>query len=801
MLVPMHWLKQYVSTTWSASELAKRLTATGLEVASVQKMGAGVGGIITARILTVRPHPQAERLVICDLDTGSGNCTVVTGATNVAVGQIVPLALPGANLYGSTKPVSTAAVRGVDSNGVLCAEDELGISDDHSGIMILPPETSLGIDVAELLHLGDEVLEIDLYPNRPDCQSVVGIAAEVAALAQVKVTRPPTTPTEAGLAAVEQAEVEVLAPDLCPRYCARIIRGVRIGTSPIWMQQRLRAAGMRPINNVVDITNYVMLELGQPLHAFDLNLIKGRRIVVRRALANERIHTLDGQDRQLDSETLVIADDERAVAIAGIMGGENSEVTADTQDILLESAIFSQVSVRKTARRLGLHSEASHRFEKGLDPYLALEAVNRAALLLAELCAGTVSPGVIDVKQPLPEPLQIQLRTERVNKLLGTELTKEQIADYLGRLEFEVSVAKDGFIVGVPTYRKDVIGEADLIEEVARMHTYDKIPATMPAGAATPGGQSKELEIIDRMRSTCVAAGLSECITYSFTSPRHADLLRLPADDFRRNAIRLVNPLSEELSVMRTTLMGNMLDALSRNVAHQNNTVHLFELGATFIPNEWPPQNQPAEKKTLCIALIGTAPGSGWGEKERLVDFYDLKSILERIAMALRLELHVRRGQHPSMHPGRTGEICLGEKAVGHLGQVHPLVQAAYNLPTPAYLLELDLEQLLLSGGQPIHFKSLGRFPALQRDLALLVPISVTAAQVEQVLREQTGDMLEQLRLFDVYQGPQVPSGYRSLAYSLTFRVAERTLTDVEVNTALNNVEEALAAIGVKLRR
>lgn len=804
MLVQFSWLQEYIDVPWSAHELAAKLTNIGQMVEGIRQFGGNVSGIVAGRIEEVHSHPTADRLLVCAVNLGGRRITVVTGAPNVVKGMIAPVALPGARVVGQEEPITAADFRGVESYGMLCAEDELGISDDHSGIMALPPDTELGSDLASLMQLGDAILEFEIYPNRPDCQSIVGIAREAAALTGGTLRIPIPAPIEEGEAASELAKVTVEATDLCPRYCARVIRGVRIGPSPLWMQQRLRAAGMRPINNVVDVTNYVMLELGQPLHAFDLSLVAGRHIIVRRAKPGESIVTLDGQQRHLDPSMLVIADAEKPVAIAGVMGGESSEVRSYTTDLLLESANFDFVTVRKTSRQLGLRTEASARFEKGLDPSLAVLAANRAAELLARLCGGQVAPGLIDVAQPLTEPSPIILRPDKVNAILGTEVSSQQMWRCLESLGFDCKrnvlgdKQKECISVSVPSFRLDVTREIDLVEEIARIYGYDRITPTLPQEAAAVGGLGPAMRLVERVRNACVSAGLHETLTYSFTSPRHSDMLRLPSDDWHRRAIPLANPLSEELSLMRTTLMGNLMEALGRNAARQTHVAHLFEIGAVFLPKEWPPVNQPEERRTLAIAMTGDAPGA-WGS--RTVDFFTLKGILELLAKELALELHVVAGRHPALHPGRCGEIMLGGAAVGLLGEMHPEVQAAYELPGRAYYLELNIDAVLPHAGRMPTFMPLPKYPAVVRDLALLVPLEMPAERVVARVRSQAGGFLESIELFDVYQGKPVPEQYRSLAYSLTFRAPDRTLVDTEVNACVARVEQALAADGVILRR
>lgn len=799
MLVLLSWLQEYVDIPWPAQELADRMTAAGQKVESIRRFGADVSGVVVGLIEAVEPHPATERLFICKVNVGDRRITLVSGAPNLVVGMKVPVALPGASLAGREEPISVVEFHGVESFGMLCAEDELGISDDHSGIMVLPRDSAVGSDLAALLQLGDALIEFEIYPNRPDCLSVVGLAREVAVLTEGPLRLPVTQVAESGPPAGNLAQVTVEDSDLCPRYCARVIRDVHVGPSPLWMQQRLRAAGVRSINNIVDITNYVMLETGQPLHAFDLAALKGQQIVVRRAKAGETLVTLDGQKRQLDPEMLVIADAEQAVALAGVMGGENSEVGPQTRDLLLESANFDAVTVRKTSRKLGLRSEASGRFEKGLDPHLPPVAADRAAELFCRLCGGTVAPGLIDVCGSLEGPRTVLLRPQRVNQILGTQITASQMVDCLRRLGFELEEdTHHAWHVCVPSFRRDIEREVDLVEEIARIHGYDAIPATLPQETAHAGSQPKEMLLVERVREACVAAGLHEIITYGLMSPRHFDMLRFAPDDARRQAIPVLNPLSEDQSVMRTTLMPNLIDALGRNAARQNGVVHLFEIGSIFVPLQWPVSAQPEERRTLGIAMMGCTSGA-WGEYE--VDFFTLKGMLAVVAKALAVDLEVRVGGQTALHPGRAGEIVWNNQVVGFLGEVHPLVQEAYDLPESAFVLELDLDALLVAGGGLPQLTPLPRYPAVFRDLALLVPIELPAERVVQIIRDEGGSHLSDVQLFDIYQGKQIPEGYRSLAYSLSFRAPDRTLTDEEINAVVGRIEHTLATHEVSLRR
>ena len=802
MLVSLRWLQDYVDIPWSAPELADRLTMSGAKVEGIRELGQELHGVVAGRIAALERHPAREDLHVVTVDLGGRRVVSVCGAPNVAAGMMVAVALPGARLPGLSRPVAVSEVAGVRSEAVLCSEAELGLSDDHAGLMRLPEEVQPGTELAEALGLDDAVIEFEIYPNRPDCLSVIGVAREVAALTGGTVREPDRTVKEEEVASAELAAVEVHAPDLCPRYIARVVEGVRVGPSPAWMQQRLRAAGMRPINNVVDVTNFVMLELGQPLHAFDRARLAGSRIVVRRARRGETMRTLDGVLREFTEDDLLICDAEKPVAVAGVMGGEETEVSAATTSVLLESATFDPTSVRKTARRLGMRTEASHRFEKGLHPVLAELAIDRAAHLLAQLAGGRVAAGRIDVAQPMEEPVILSIRPERVNELLGTRLAAAEMARLLRSLHFDVTLAEDGSLmqVRVPWFRRDVRQECDIVEEIARLYGYDRIEATLPKGASLQGGLAWPLDEIERVRARLVAAGLRESITYSFISPKSFDRLGLPADDELRRAIPLRNPLSEEQSVMRTTLMGSLLEAASLNERRHGEDVRLFELAKVYVADSLPLTSLPEERWTLGIVLSGAATTSVWGAA-RPVDFFDLKGAVEAVAETLRIDVSFEPARHPALHPGRTAQVLVDGEAVGILGEVHPVVARAHSLRRRTYLAEIALERLLKAPRRPRRHRALPRFPAVARDLALLVPMDVPARRVEEVLVAAAGEHLRSLELFDVYQGQQVPEGMRSIAYTLTFQADDRTLTDEEINAAQERVAARLKEeLGVEVR-
>lgn len=813
MRVSVRWLQEYVDIPWAPEELAERLTDAGAKVEAVHTLGEALSGVVVGRIEAVRPHPsRGETLAVCTIDVGGETLQTVTGAPNARVGLWVPVALPGAVLPGLDGPVRAAEVGGVESACVLCSERELGLSDDHSGLMELPEGLSAGADFVTAMGLDDTILEFEIYPNRPDCLSVIGIAREVAAITGAPLRLPASEVAEEdGRTVAEWTRVDVQAPELCPRYLARVITGVRIAPSPPWMQERLRAVGMRPINNVVDVTNYCMMELGQPLHAFDYDRLDGGRIVVRRAHEGERITTLDGKEHQLDQEMLLICDASRPVALAGIMGGLDSEVTDETTTILLESATFDPVSVRKTAKRLGIRTESSYRFERDLGPHLSAWAVERAARLLAELSGGKVAQGRIDVCEPIAEAAPIVLRVQRVNDALGTRLEQAEMERILTHLGFRVEPGAEAhsFTVHVPPHRRDVEGEADIVEEIARIYGYDRIPATLPTGASVQGRLSEPLDTLELLRDELAAAGCFESITYSFISPKLLQRLGLPADDRRLVTIPLANPLSDEHSVMRTMILPSLLEATALNQRRRVEDVRLFEIGSVYMADSLPLAELPEERKMLAIVMTGEASGEHWSQSARPIDFYDLKGVIEEIGHALRLPLRFVAAAEAPFHPGRAAMVLLGDIPAGYFGEIHPDVAAAFGMKGRIYGAELDLEILTAPASSAhgsaseseMRYRPIPRFPSIQRDLALLVPEGVAAGAVLETIERHGGPFLRHVHLFDVYEGDQVPEGFRSLAYAMTYQASDRTLTDDEVEKAQEAIRAALAAeLGVHAR-
>ncbi|MBE3576548.1 MAG: phenylalanine--tRNA ligase subunit beta [Limnochordales bacterium] len=835
MLVSYRWLQDYVEIDLDPAQLAEGLTAIGLKVEGISHTEPRFSGVVVGKIVELQRHQASDHLWVAVVEIGrvdgsglGGRLVLVTGATNIKVGDRVPVALPGAVLPekdGTSRVIRTLEFQGVISQGMLCSEAELAVGEDASGIMILPPDAPVGKSVAEVLGLDDTVIDLEIYANRADLWSMLGVAREVAAWLGRPLRRPEprlaVARARGGREGNLPINVEVQATDLCPRYLATLALGLEIGPSPLWMAQRLRAAGMRPINNVVDITNFVMLETGQPLHAFDLRDVRQQTILVRRAEAGERFRTLDEKEHELSPDILVIADPERAIALAGIMGGENSEIRLDTRDVLLESATFHAATVRRGALRLGLRTEASSRFEKGLDPNLPAYAAARALELFADIAKATIPAGWVDHYPAPVEPWKVRFRPHKVNALLGSDIPVAEMKRLLARLEITLepssstgggaSPAEEEYQAVIPTFRQDVTREADLAEEVIRFWGYDRLPETAPRGPVVAGRQSPRLDLADKIRGLLVSQGVSEVITYSFTSPRHFDRLRLAADHPWRQAIPILNPLSEERSIMRTSLLPGLLEVAARNAARQQ-AVWIFEVGAVYIPDELPLRQQPREPLHLGVLLLGSADQAAgavdWTRRLPVADVYDLKGMLEQLFERLLIGVEFlpvgdgdERERLPFLHPGRAAVIwSAAGRWLGYLGELHPEVIRGYDLPGRPVVAEIDVEEVLqLPVTVPRH-QPLPEFPAVFRDLALLVPKDVPAREVERRLWESGGQLLRSLRLFDVYEGKQIPAGMRSLAYALEFRSDTGTLREDEVESVLERITAALASLGVSVR-
>lgn len=807
MRVSYKWLREYVDIPVSPSELADRLTAVGLAVEGYEDLGAGVEKVYTGKITKIEPHPNADKLVICSVDVGGPeNLQIVTGATNINENDVVPVALEGARLARGIK-IKKTKLRGVESRGMLCSGEELGLDPENMpesqahGIMILDPDTPLGLDAKPFAGLDDVILELELTPNRGDCLSMIGVAREVAAIFNIplKIPRPALRPLDDSITG--KVVVDIEEPELCSRYIAKLLTNVRIFPSPDWMQERLRAAGVRPINNVVDVTNYVMMELGQPLHAFDFQKLKDGHIIVRRAGQSEMMVSLDGVERTLSSEMLVIADPSGPVAIAGVMGGLDSEVTAETRTVLLESANFNPVSVRRTAKALGLRSESSLRFEKGVDINGCLRAAERAAQLLQDMGACDVIAGQVDnYPRPVTEKT-VSVRPTRVNHLLGTDISAAECKEILSRLQFNVQEgAGDELLVTVPTFRPDISLEVDLIEEVARMHGYDRVPDALPVGKSTQGSRTREQSLIQKIRQALTACGLYEIITYSFHSQEVFNRLGIAPDSPLRNAVTLQNPLSEEQAVMRTLMLPGVLDVLQRNYNRRNHNGGVFCTGRVFYPRVG--EELPEEREKLAAAVMGNTEKT-WNNPARDMDFYYAKGILEALFDSLRItgyNFEPVTGE-PGYHPGRTARVQIKGKDVGTLGEIHPRVLEAYELPQRVAAFELYLDILLEYAGEVARYRPLPKFPGVDRDLALVVPEDVLVRDVLRLIRKAGGELLRSVQLFDVYMGKQVKEGYQSLAFSLKFQAEDRTLTDKEIGSYMDAITTRLAKeIGVELR-
>ncbi len=812
MNVSYLWLNEYIDLDGvSPQELAGRLTRGGIEVAAVKPRNEGVSNVVVGLVKTCGKHPDADKLRVCTVDVGQEtDLQIVCGAPNVAAGQKVPVALVGARLPGDVR-IKRAKLRGVESQGMICSARELGLNDKllpkalQEGILVLPEDAEIGADVVELLGLNDTVLELELTPNRADCLSMLGVAYEAAALTGRPVRLPDSAVATDPEKTADRLSVSITARDLCGHYAARLIRGVRIGPSPLWMQNRLMAAGVRPINNVVDVTNYVMLEYGQPLHAFDAAKVSGGRIEVRRARAGETLTTLDGQERKLGEDMLVIADADKPVALAGVMGGANSEVTDDTTDVILESARFDPASVRRTSRQLGLRSEASLRFEKGVDPERVRAALDRAAALIARLAGGRVTEGVAEEVVDMPGPRVVDLTLDRINGLLGTSLGVLEVGTILSRLGFEhENISDRAWSVRVPTRRGDIALDVDLVEEVARLHGYDEIPATPIEGPTTAGGLTRAQAIRRDIRRTLTLAGLHETISYAVTSAERAALFPDLAAGAR--PIRLAMPMSEERSTLRTVLLPGLLEAAAYNRARKNQDLALFEIGNVYHTDETTLTRLPEEKARLALLLSGRRWQAEWHRAAEPYDFYDAKGLLEALFERLGLSASIayRAAAPAHFHPGRTAAIELrtegGASVIGYVGQLHPDLQREWAF-ADTFVAEVELAPLYEHADFRIPFRPLPRFPAVERDLAVVVDRNVPGAELTAVASAAAGELVESVRLFDVYTGDRLGPDKKSVALSLVYRHPDRTLTDEEVAEAHGRALAALEqTFGAQLR-
>ncbi|MFH0941797.1 MAG: phenylalanine--tRNA ligase subunit beta [Chloroflexota bacterium] len=795
MKVPLNWLKEYLAVSLSPAEIAHRLTMAGNEVENLVETGGHWEGIVVGAVVEVAAHPNAERLKLVTVDFGSGRQTVVCGAPNLRLGDKVAFGGLGSQVLdteaGKLVRLKPARIRGVASEGMLLSERELGISDNHQGILVLPQDASAGVPLASVL--GEAVFDIAVTPNRPDCLSVLGIARELAALTGEKIKLPETAYRETTQPISERVSVVIESPDLCPRYCASLISGVKLGESPLWLKRRLEQCGMRPISNIVDITNYVMLEYGQPLHAFDFEEITGRKIIVRRARDGENIVNLDGVSRSLSSETLVISDAERAVAIAGVMGGANSEVTSLTATVLLEAASFKPASIHYTGSRLRLPSEACMRFERGISPELALPALKRATQLIVALAGGEVARGIIDQYPGRRERKPIKITTEGVKRVLGVELAAERMRAVLSSLGFECEPDSSGVTARAPYWRSDINLPVDVIEEVARIIGYDQLPTTMLSGTLPRHNPDHTVGLKQVVKQLMVGLGFQELITYSLVSLKK---LEMAGGSLDFEPVHLINPMTEEHEYLRTSLRANLLTALAANRRFEEGAIRFFELGKVFLPRAG---DLPREDYSLCGILSGPRDETALAGRGESLDFYDAKGVVEGLLGRLGVTASFREGREAGLHPGKQAEVMVGDIRVGVVGELHPRVLGAFEISGPVSLLELNISALEPFTLVQKEYRSVPRFPAVVRDIALVVASAVRHQEIADTVA--SFPMVAGVAIFDVYTGRQLGPGKKSMAYRLVFQSQDHTLTDEEVSGVLKNVLEKLSSLfGATLR-
>ena len=804
MNTSLSWIKTYVpDLDVTAQEYTDAMTLTGTKVEGFTELDADLDKIVIGQIDKIEKHPDADKLIICQVNIGTESVQIVTGAPNVKEGDKVPVVLDGGRVAGGHDgkmtpggiKIKKGKLRGVESFGMMCSIEELGSTREmypeapEYGIYIFPEDAVVGESAVKALGLDDVVFEYEITSNRVDCYGVLGIAREAAATFQKKFCPPIVEVKENDEKASDYVKVTVEDPELCPRYCARVVKNVKIGPSPKWMQRCLASNGIRPINNLVDITNYVMEEFGQPMHAYDLDTIANQEIVVRRAGKDEKFVTLDGQERIMDENVLMICDGEKAVGIAGIMGGENSMITDDVKTVLFEAACFDGTSIRLSSKRIGLRTDASGKFEKGFDPNNAQAAIDRACQLMEELGAGEVVGGMVDVCSETREPSRVKFEPEKINKLLGTSLTKEEMIDYLGRVELAYDEKTDEIVA--PTFRQDIHCNADVAEEVARFYGYDKIPMTLPTGEATTGKLPFKLRIQEVARDIAEYCGFSEGMSYSFESPKVFDKLCIPEDSDLRKVITISNPLGEDYSIMRTSTLNGMLASLSTNYNRRNKDVRLYELGNIYLPKSLPITELPDERTMFTLGMYGKG------------DFFDMKGVceefFEKIGMKKKVTYDPNSGK-PFLHPGRQANMIYEGKVVGYLGEVHPAVADNYSIGEKAYIAVIDILDVLEFAGFNHKYTGIAKYPAVTRDLSLVVPHAVLAGQIEEIFDQRGGNILESYQLFDIYEGAQIEKGFKSMAYSLVFRAHDKTLGENEISAAMKKIMNGLNGLGIELR-
>ena len=778
MKLPLSWLKDYMNTDGiDNATYTHMLTMSGSMVEGIENPAEEIKNVVVGKILKIEKHPDADKLVVCQVDIGEGESVqIITGAKNVFEGAFVPVAKHKSSLPGGVK-ITKGKLRGVLSCGMMCSVNELGMSDEPAdGILILPDDATPGADITEVLGLDESVAEFEITSNRPDCMSIIGLARESAATFNRGFKIPEVKATGNNEDVNDYASAEIAAPELCSRFIGRVIKNVKIAPSPEWMQKRLKACGIRAINNVVDITNYIMLEYGQPMHAYDLDHVEGHKIIVRRAEEGELLETLDDQPRMLQNSMIAIGDEKRAIGVAGVMGGANSEVCDTTVTVMFESACFNAVAVRRGAKALGMRTDASALFEKGLDPENCLPAIQRACELMEQLGAGEVVGGMIDIYPVKKEQTVLPFEPDKMNRFLGLEVSAAEMKEILARLEFEVKDDK----VYVPTFRGDIESMADIAEEVARIYGYDKIPTTMMKGCVTVGGKSKKQHLEDVIRDSLTAVGLYEVTTYSFIDPKENDMILMPQEDDRRNMVRISNPLGEENSVMRTDMLSSVLKVLKTNFSRRNAEAGIFEIGSVYIPKA--EQVLPDENQIIAVGMYGGC------------DFYDIKGKVENMLADLNINDYefITCKDNPSFHPGRCAHIYACGKFLGIIGQVHPKVAANFKIGVETYCALLDFNVLLSGYTTDRQYKALPKFPATSRDIAVILDKNINVGEVIKIIESNRNGILESYSLFDVYEGEQVGDGKKSVAYSLLFRAEDRTLTDKEVNEVMDKILSGL---------
>ena len=805
MNTALSWIKAYVpDLECTDQEYMDAMTLSGTKVEGYTRLDKNLEKIVVGQIDKIEKHPDADKLIVCQVNIGNEVIQIVTGANNVKEGDKVPVVLDGGKVAGGHDggplpeegiKIKAGKLRGVPSNGMMCSIEELGSSRDmypeapEEGIYILDKDVPVGADAVELLGLRDTVFEYEVTSNRVDCYSVIGIAREAAATFRKPFILPEVTVKGNGEKVEDYISVEVHDQELCPRYCARVCKNIKIGPSPRWMQRRLAASGIRPINNLVDITNYVMEEYGQPMHAYDLSTIAGHKIIVRRAKDGDVFQTLDGQDRALDADVLMICDAEKEVGIAGIMGGENSKITDDVTTVLFEAATFNGANIRKSAKRVGLRTDASGKFEKGLDPHNAEAAINRACQLIEEFGCGEVVDGIVDVCGQMKEEVVLPFEPERYNRLLGTQVSREEMLAIFKMIEVAYDEASNSLTV--PTFRQDILRQCDIAEEVARFYGYDKIPTTLPTGEATTGKLPFKLRIEQKARDIAEYCGFSQGMCYSFESPKVFDKLLLAPDDPARAAITIANPLGEDFSIMRTVPLHGMLTSLATNYNRRNKEVRLYELGNIYLPKALPLTELPEERMEFTLGMYGDG------------DFFTMKGVVEEffdsIGMRKKAVYDPDAGRN-YLHPGRQANIIYEGVLVGYLGEAHPEVCDNYDMKTRAYVAVLDMPAVIPFATFDRKYEGIAKYPAVLRDISMVVPKEIMAGQIESVIAQRGGKILEDYQLFDIYEGDQIKDGYKSIAYSITFRAKDRTLEEADVTAAMKKILNGLESMGIELR-